>query len=170
MTIPTEIAFVPENRKEAALIDDFSLVENFALRPPVDRSGLMDWRGFRRDTEATMAEFDVLAESANAKPASLSGGNQQRFVLGRELHDAPTLLVLENPTQGLDVGATSFVHARISAARDRGAGVVFYSTDLDELASLSDRVFVMRDHTLVEISPDREAIGQALLAAGDNAR
>lgn len=161
---PSRIGFVPENRQEEALIHDFTLTENLALASAGDRRGLMDWREFTIQTSAVIGEFDVRTDGPDQTPAELSGGNQQRFVLGRELRDNPTLLVLENPTQGLDLNAAAFIHSRMRSARNTGSAIVFYSSDLDELADLSDRVLVISKSGITEVSPDRNAIGNALLS------
>jgi simple sugar transport system ATP-binding protein len=84
-------------------------------------------------------------------------------VLGRELRNNPLLLVLENPTQGLDLNAAAFIHSRMKSARDYGSAIVFYSTDIDELAEISDRVLVISQSGINEVEPDRNRIGSALL-------
>jgi general nucleoside transport system ATP-binding protein len=163
--LPDKIGFVPENRREEALIEDFSLAENIALANAGSREGLMPWSSIEDETRDVISAFDVRTPDIATSPAKLSGGNQQRFVLGRELRNGPLLLVLENPTQGLDVNASVFVHERIREARNHGAAVVFYSSDLDELAQLSDRVLVFSGSGLIEVPADRNAIGHALLGA-----
>jgi simple sugar transport system ATP-binding protein len=163
--IPAEIGFVPENRKDEAIIEDFSLIENLALAGAGERRGLIEWRGIELETQAVISAFDVRTSGTGALPAELSGGNQQRFVLGRELRNHPPLLVLENPTQGLDIHASAFVHGQVRNARNTGSAIVFYSSDLDELADLSDRVIVMAGSRLIDVPPDRDAIGRALLGA-----
>ena len=125
----------------------------------------MPWSSIENETREVVSLFDVRTPDTAASPAKLSGGNQQRFVLGRELRNRPLLLVLENPTQGLDVNASVFVHERIREARNDGAAVIFYSSDLDELAQLSDRVLVISGSGLIEVPADRDAIGRALLGA-----
>jgi simple sugar transport system ATP-binding protein len=163
--LPQKIGFIPENRREEGLIEDFSLAENLALAGAGRRRGLMQWSAMEAATRDVISVFDVRTPDTAASPAKLSGGNQQRFVLGRELIQSPDLLVLENPTQGLDVNASVFVHERIRRARNDGAAVVFYSSDVDELAQLSDRVVVISGSSLTEVSPDRDEIGRALLGA-----
>jgi simple sugar transport system ATP-binding protein len=160
---PANVGFVPENRGEEALIPDFSLTENLALRNAGARHGLIDWRELHETTATVIRDFDVRASGPEAAARSLSGGNQQRFVLGRELSDKPSLLVLENPTQGLDVNAAATVHARMRQARESGTAIVFYSSDLDELTDLADRVVVVGFGHIAESSPDRDEIGRLLL-------
>jgi simple sugar transport system ATP-binding protein len=118
-----------------------------------------------RQTASVIEAFSVHAAGTAASPRHLSGGNQQRFVLGRELRNSPQLLVLENPTQGLDISAAAFVHDRIREARDNGTAVVFYSSDLDEIVSLSDRVVVVSQDGIVSVTADRSEIGRVLLGS-----
>ena len=161
--LPQQIGFVPENRKDEALIADFSLPENLALKHAGTRTGLIEWDSIRDQTQEVIREFNVRTQSSEVFPSQLSGGNQQRFVLGRELRDNPPLLVLENPTQGLDVSATAFVHDRLRQVRNAGAAVVCYSSDLDELAEISDRVIVVSTTGIKTVQPDKTEIGDALL-------
>ena len=160
---PDSVGFVPENRIGEALIPDLSLTENLALRHAGKRRGLINWKQIREATTTVIREFDVRASGPDSAARNLSGGNQQRFVLGRELSDRPSLLVLENPTQGLDVNATAAVHERMRQARRSGTAIVFYSSDLDELADLADRVVVVGFGRIAESSPDRNEIGRLLL-------
>ena len=166
--LPAKVGFVPENRRDEALIEDFNLTENVALAGAGNRSGTIDWTGVNDQAEEIISRFNVVASGPSASPNSLSGGNQQRFVLGRELIDDPDLIVLENPTQGLDVNAAAFVHSQLRQARDRGAGVIFYSSDLDELIAVSDRVIVVTADGVQSVSPDKNEIGQALLGTRDS--
>jgi simple sugar transport system ATP-binding protein len=163
VTLPARIGFVPENRKDEALIQDFSLPENLVLADAGSRHGLLRWNSFRQVTREVISDFDVRTPDIEASPSQLSGGNQQRFVLGRELRDNPPLIVLENPTQGLDLNATEFIHERLREARNDGSAVVFYSSDLDELADLSHRVLIVSRSSVISVAPDREDIGRALL-------
>ena len=162
-TSSSQIGFVPENRLDEALIPDLSLTENLALRSAGQRRGLVDWKQLRDSTQAMIRNFDVRASGPDANMRTLSGGNQQRFVLGRELSDQPALLVLENPTQGLDVSAAAAIHDRMRRAKESGTAVVFYSSDLDELAELADRVVVVSSTRITESAPDRNEIGRILL-------
>ena len=166
--LPAKVGFVPENRMDEALIEDFNLAENVALANAGNRSGVIDWNTIDDRTAEIISKFNVVASGPTASPASLSGGNQQRFVLGRELFNEPDLIVLENPTQGLDVNAAAFVHSQLRQARDRGAGVIFYSSDLDELVEISDRVIVVNNAGVQSVSADKNEIGQALLGTRDS--
>jgi simple sugar transport system ATP-binding protein len=163
VTAPERIGFVPENRLDDALVPEFSLTENFALRGAAERTGVLPWERLEEDAGEILRDFDVRADGPGLPAGSLSGGNQQRFVLGRELYDEPSLLVLENPTQGLDVNAMGAIHDRIRVAAANGTAVLFYSSDLDELAEISDRVLVAGDSGIAFSDPDRESIGNLLL-------
>ena len=168
---PDDVGFVPEDRHHDAILLDRSLTENVALRSAGLRHGIMRWGTERERTGALMEAFDVRAADADAPMRSLSGGNQQKLVLARELAplsgsiDDSTVaaIVAENPTRGLDVRAAADVHARLRAARNRGAAVVVYSSDLDEVLALADRVLVMHAGTLRETSRDRARVGRAML-------
>lgn len=161
---PTSIGFVPEDRAQDSLIPDFSLTENMALRNLGLRSGRIQWTDIAERALAVISNFDVRTPDVSTHAAALSGGNQQKFVLGRELIDNPELLILENPTQGLDVHAASAIHDNIRAARNGGTAVVVYSSDLDELADLSDRVIVVSRGGIRATAPDRDLIGKTLLS------
>jgi simple sugar transport system ATP-binding protein len=164
---PAAVGFVPEDRHRDALVLEFPLHENVALRGAGRRRGLVPWTALRQATAALLARYDVRAPSADVPAAALSGGNQQKLVLGRELaaeHESPpAALVVENPTRGLDVRAAADVHRRLRAAREAGTAVVLYSSDLDEVVALSDRVLVVYAGVLREVPADRDAVGRAML-------
>ncbi len=161
--LPSKIGFVPEDRQREGLALDLSLVENLALRGLGRRSGRIHWRSERAGAETALREFDVRARSPTEKARVLSGGNQQKLVLARELSGAPQLVVAENPTRGLDIRATRDVHLRLRRAADTEAAVVVHSSDLDEVLALSDRVVVMHAGVLHAVDGDRESVGRAML-------
>jgi len=161
--LPSLIGFVPEDRQHEALIPAFSLTDNVALKDAGQRRGLIDWTEMARRTSGVLEHFAVRSDGPAAAAETLSGGNQQRFVLARELDDNPPLLILENPTQGLDVDATAVVHDRVRSAAAAGTAVVFYSSDLDELSDISHRVLVVRSTGIAFTEPERESIGHLLL-------
>ena len=163
LDLPDTIGFVPEDRHRDAMAVDFDLVENVALRNASAHRGLMAWPRWRSRTESIMQEFDVRAESARARAYTLSGGNQQRLVLGRELADAPAALVVENPTRGLDIRATAAVHQRLRDASAAGTTVIVHSSDIDEVLALAHRLFALHAGTLREVDVDRELAGRAML-------
>ena len=161
--LPTQIGFVPEDRQRDGLVLDFSLAENVALRGAGHRGGRIRWRAERSAADAALREFDIRAGGVSESAGVLSGGNQQKLVLARELADSPTLVVAENPTRGLDIRATRDVHERLRRAAAAGAGVVLHSSDLDEVLALSDRVVVMHAGALHAVTGDRESVGRAML-------
>jgi general nucleoside transport system ATP-binding protein len=161
--LPSNIGFVPEDRQREGLALDLSLVENLALRGVGRRNGRIHWRTERAAAETALREFDVRARSPSEKARVLSGGNQQKLVLARELSGAPQLVVAENPTRGLDIRATRDVHLRLRRAAETGAAVVVHSSDLDEVLALSDRVVVMHAGVLHAVDGDRESVGRAML-------
>lgn len=163
--IPPDVAFVPADRQRDALVLDFTLAENTALRGAGAAGGLLAWRSIVAQTAAAMVHFDVRAAGPFVRARTLSGGNQQKFVLGRELDGAPRALVAENPTRGLDIRATKEVLRRVREARDAGLAVVIYSEDLDETLALADRVLVVHAGRVRSMPPDRERVGRAMLGA-----
>ena len=162
--IPESVGFVPEDRHRDALLLDAPLFENTALHGAGARRGVMDWNRIRARTSALLHRYDVRASGAEAVARTLSGGNQQKLVLGRELEAAREALVVENPSRGLDFVATEAVHRALRAARDAGMAVVVYSSDLDEVVLLADRVFAMHEGTVIESVKNRDALGRAMLS------
>src|ERR1700754_570410 len=173
------IGYVPEDRTRHGLLATQSLWANRMLghqsRPPVSRGGffgLLDRAAARRDTERIVAEFDVRTPSVDVPAAALSGGNQQKLVVGRELSGEPVLLIASHPTRGVDVGAQAGIWEELRRARARGLAVLLVSADLDELIGLSDTIKVMLRGTLVAdadpatVTP--EELGAAMTGAGDS--
>lgn len=163
LVAPRDVAFIPADRHRDALVLDFSLYENLALRNSHDARGVMLWSEIRRRARAVIEEFDVRTDSEASPVRRLSGGNQQRFVLGRELESHPSLVVAENPTRGLDLMATAAVHLRLLRAAARGATVVVYSGDLDEVLTLSDRILVVHSGEVRELPRDRDLIARGMV-------
>ncbi|MGA2082424.1 MAG: ABC transporter ATP-binding protein [Holophaga sp.] len=142
------LGHIPEDRQRHGLVLDFRLDENLVIhsydRRPFSRIGVLDARAIRENAERLIAEFDVRCAQGPATVArALSGGNQQKAVLARELDHAPEVLVIAQPTRGLDVGAVEFIHRRIIAERDKGNAILLVSLDLDEIMDLSDRIAVI---------------------------
>ena len=162
--VPSNVGFVPEDRHRDAVILDATLTENVALRGASDRRGRMPWKALKAEATALMQTRDVRAADAGVSMRTLSGGNQQKLVIARELAGAPAALVVENPTRGLDIRATVDVHAALRSARDAGTAVVVYSSDLDEVLALADRVIVVAAGTTRDVGRERNAVGQAMLA------
>ena len=162
---PTRVSFVPEDRHRNAVVLPFTLTENVAIRQAGARRGGMGWRAMAAMTKALITRFDVRATGPEAQMRALSGGNQQKLVLARELDGDPDLVIAENPTRGLDIRAAAFVREQLRAARARGAAVVFYSSDLDEILDIADRVLVVHGGVVSSAPRDRDRIGAAMLGA-----
>ena len=165
------IAFVPESREEDGLIASFSIEENLILDlhdlPPYAKGPVISPSIVSQEAQKRVAEFDIRAQSAKDPASSLSGGNKQKVVLARELSRPVKLVVASQPTRGLDVGSIEFVHERIIAERDSGRAVLLFSTELDEVSALADRIAVMYRGEFIAIVPattSREDLG--LLMAG----
>jgi ABC-type uncharacterized transport system ATPase subunit len=144
------IAHVPEDRQHLGLIMDFSAWENVAFGyhndPKYQKNAVfMDNDALRADTEKKMATFDVRPPIATLAAKNFSGGNQQKIVLAREMEQDPDLLLIGQPTRGVDIGAIEFIHKQIIALRDQGKAILLVSVELDEIMSLSDRIAVMFD-------------------------
>jgi simple sugar transport system ATP-binding protein len=165
LRVPDDIGFVPEDRHRDALLLDASLTENLALRDAGARRGRLSWGAFAQRTRALLLERDVRAAAATVPARTLSGGNQQKFILARALDDAPPALVVENPTRGLDFRATAAVHDALRDARDAGIAILLYSSDLDEVLLLADRVLALHDGELRAVPRDRDIVGRAMLGA-----
>jgi simple sugar transport system ATP-binding protein len=163
--LPARVAFIPEDRQREALASQLDLRENVMLRGAGVRRGWLKWSYWTEYTSRLLREFNVRAQSERATAQTLSGGNQQKLVLARELADGPQLIVAENPLRGLDVQAATEIRARLRAACDRGAAVVFYSSDLDELIADADRIVVIYDGHVRHVASTREEIGRALVGA-----
>jgi simple sugar transport system ATP-binding protein len=166
------VGFVPEDRTEDGLVGHFSIAENLMLdrsdREPFVRNGNLQLGYLAEFAQEKKDEFDIRAESINSKAGQLSGGNQQKVVLARELSRDLKLFVACQPTRGIDVGSIEFVHKRMVATRDAGIPVVVVSTELDEVVALADRIAVMYRGSIVGIVPGntpRNVLG--LMMAGE---
>jgi general nucleoside transport system ATP-binding protein len=164
------IGHIAEDRHRRGLVLDFSLAENLCLRdyrrPPIAKHGLISPKRMNQRAAPLLEEYDVRGGSCDALALSLSGGNQQKVVIAREISEQPKVLVAAQPTRGLDVGAIEFVHRRLIEQRDAGRGVLLVSLELEEIRSLSDRVLVMYDGRIVgELAPEasEEEFGVAML-------
>jgi simple sugar transport system ATP-binding protein len=161
--LPDAIGFIPEDRHRDAMMLDSSATENVTLRGANRRRGRIDWRAQRAHTARLLLEHDVRGGDDRTAARALSGGNQQKLVLARELDGNPPLVVAENPTRGLDIRATRAVHERLRAAADMNAAVVVYSSDLDEVLSLATRIVVVHAGHVRECPLDRDVVGRAML-------
>ncbi len=166
------IAHVPEDRLRMGVVGSFSAEDNCILgyhdRPQFSSGGFLRRGAIRSDCEGKMAAFDVRPPSPGLRITAFSGGNQQKLVLAREMDCDPSVLIVGQPTRGVDIGAIEFIHRRIVALRDAGKAVLVVSVELDEIMGLSDRILVMHDGEIAgEVSgagATEEAIG--LLMAG----
>ena len=174
--LPDEVGWIPQDRGEEGLVNEFTITENvaFALHGGEShRKGpWLDWAGIGKTAAALVREMDVRAGSPDDVARTLSGGNQQKVVTGREFLRARDLLVAESPTRGLDVKATRAVRARIAELAktgERPPGIVLISADLDEILELADRIVVIVRGRLISV-PDGSrtvaAIGELMLSAG----
>jgi len=170
--IDAGLSYVPADRQGEGLVLEFDLVENGLLgsqhAPPFARGGRIDWERTREHAENIVAEYDIRPPNPDAIAESLSGGNQQKFVVGREFERDPELLVAAHPTRGVDVGSIEFIHERLLELRAAGVAVLLVSSKLEEVQALSDRLTVMYEGEIVEtVDPDRVTEEQlGLLMAG----
>ena len=169
VSVEQPTALIPEDRTTEGLIPAMSVVENVVLGRGKDaawsRGAWLDWQAAERVGTDIMTRFDVRAPGPRAVIATLSGGNQQKLVLGRGLSTQPRVLVVENPTRGLDLRATAEMHQHLRSAAAGGVAVLVHSSDLDEVLLLADRVVVVCRGELTELSPpfERGRVGQAML-------
>jgi simple sugar transport system ATP-binding protein len=161
---------VPQDRQRRGLVLDFTLAENLVLHDydeePNSRFGWLFPARIVRRARELLQRFDVRGGGPEAKASSLSGGNQQKVVLAREIGRDPSMLLAAQPTRGLDVGAIEFVHRQLVEARDRGKGVLLISLELEEILSLSDRILVMYEGAIVaeyETDVTEEQLGIAMI-------
>ncbi|MEP2744370.1 ABC transporter ATP-binding protein [Bauldia litoralis] len=163
------VAHVPEDRQRDGLIEEFTIAENMVLDSYYDdrfSTGLnMHWQKVHEETARIVTEFDVRTSSVYDLAGHLSGGNQQKLVVARELSRDIKLLIASQPTRGVDVGSIEYIHERIVAARDAGVGVIVVSTELDEIRGLSDRILVMfRGRVVAEFDSASATVAQLGLA------
>ena len=152
------LGFIPEDRHRQGMLLDAPLWENRILghqtRPPAVKGPFIDRKGARADTERIMRDYDVRAPGPDTLAVALSGGNQQKLIVGREMSAHPRLLIAAHPTRGVDVGAQSVIWELLKDARAEGLGIILISADLDELIGLSDTLRVMlRGRLVAELDP-----------------
>ena len=171
------IAHVPEDRQKRGLVLPFpaweSAVLGYQQRPRYNHGGLLDKPAMRVDCNAMMERFDVRPRQCDLRSGKFSGGNQQKLVLAREAAPEPRILLVGQPTRGVDIGAIEFIHERLRAMRDGGSTVLLVSSELDEILALSDRVLVMNAGRIVGELPIEQcseaALGRLMGGAGQKA-
>ena len=169
------VAYIPEDRRGAGLVLAFSIAENTILGR--QREPLFSWREFvlrlaaiRDWARGLVKEFDIRAPSIEVSARNLSGGNQQKVIVAREMGGKPKVLLAAQPTRGVDIGAIEFIHRRLVQERDAGAAILLVSAELDEVRSLSDRIAVMYEGRIVSIEgPDTPEDRLGLLMTGGGA-
>ena len=171
------VAHIPEDRQLRGLVLDFTLAENLALReyhkPPLSRRGVLNQGRINGRAKELLTEYDVRGGSPGTLASSLSGGNQQKVAVAREIASNPTLLIAHQPTRGLDVGAIEFVHKRLIAERDAGRGILLVSLEFEEVRALADRILVIYEGRILgEFPPDvsEEELGFAMTGGGSAGR
>jgi simple sugar transport system ATP-binding protein len=167
------IGHIPEDRQRRGLVLEFTLAENIALHdycyPPDSERGWLFPRRLIERARRLIKEFDIRGGGPTTRAGALSGGNQQKIVVAREVERDPKVLVAAQPTRGLDVGAIEYVHRRLVAERDEGRAILLASLELDEILSLSDRILVMFEGRIVREFPPsatEEELGLAMVGGG----
>ena len=173
------IAHIPEDRQKSGMVSAFTVTENMVLNSYYDDSvstGVqIDWRRAEQQAAEACLKFDVRTPSVYLGAGGLSGGNQQKMVVARELERDVRLVVASQPTRGVDVGSIEFIHTQLVSCRDAGNAVLIISSELDEILDLSDRIYVMYEgHITAEFDnsdaqADRNAIGLAMAGANRTA-
>ena len=169
------LGHIPEDRQRRGLVLEFSIAENIALHdfrsPPDSRFGWLFPRRLVERASRLVKEFDVRGGGAQTRAGALSGGNQQKVVLAREIDRNPRVLIAAQPTRGLDVGAIEFVHRRLVEERDEGRGILLVSLELEEILSLSDRILVIYEGEIVgELPPTATEEQLGILMTGGGRR
>jgi ABC-type uncharacterized transport system ATPase subunit len=172
-TLDAGLGHIPEDRHRRGLVLPFSLSENLALhayrKPPMSLRGFLNLRAMLSRARRLLKEFDVRGGTPATPAGALSGGNQQKVVLAREIDGDPKVLIAAQPTRGLDVGAIEFVHRRLVEQRDAGRAILLVSLELEEILSLSDRILVIYEGRIVgEFPPTatEEELGFAMTGGG----
>jgi len=147
------LAHVPEDRQRMGLISDFKAYENLIFgyhhQEPFSKSSILKEKDILTYSKKVMEEYDVRPQSPNLITSNFSGGNQQKIILSRELNENPKVLLVGQPTRGVDIGAIEFIHQRLIDMRNKGAAILLVSVELEEVLSLSDRIVVMFDGKIV---------------------
>lgn len=170
--LENKVSHIPEDRHKMGMITEMTIEENLILMnyndTPYSKHGILNWRYIERYCDDLCKTFNVKTPSIKEKAGNLSGGNQQKFVVGRELVRNPKLLIAVHPSRGLDIGATKYIQSRIIEERDKGAAVLMVSTELDEILEISDRILIMYHGKIMGIMEQAKATRNelGLLMAG----
>ena len=164
-------AHIPEERMTQGLVMNFSASENMVIncydRPPFTKNHIFDSRAVKENGKKLVEEYDVRPRNPEALARSFSGGNQQKIIIAREISQNPKLVVAVQPTRGLDIGASQFVHTKLLESKEKGAGVLVISADLDEVLAVSDRVLVINEGEIMgEFVPGTISYGEIGLMMG----
>ncbi len=166
------VGHIPQDRHKHGLVLDFPIGHNIALqtyyKSPISKNGIIDYDKINEKAKQVIADFDVRTQGPHEPARALSGGNQQKAIIGREVDRDPDLLIAALPTRGLDVGAIEFIHSRLIEQRDNGKAVLLISFELDEVMNVSDRIAVIHDGEIVDIVTPETTTEQelGLLMAG----
>jgi len=170
------VGHIPQDRHKHGLVLDFSVGHNIALQTyyskPISNGGFMNYQKISEKAKEIIAKYDVRTQGENEPVRALSGGNQQKAIIGREVDRNPDLLIASLPTRGLDVGAIEFIHQRLIEQRDKGKAVLLISFELDEVMNVSDRIAVIYDGQIVDTLDPKKTNEQelGLLMAGQSKR
>ncbi|MCP3762048.1 ABC transporter ATP-binding protein [Domibacillus sp. A3M-37] len=166
------VAHIPQDRHKHGLVLDYPIGVNMVLQTyyqkPFSKAGIMNYKEVYKKANTLIEEFDVRTPSETTLARALSGGNQQKAIIGREVDRDPDLLIAAQPTRGLDVGAIEFIHRRLIEQRDKGKAVLLLSFELDEIMNVSDRIAVIYEGQIVAVVDPKETTEQelGLLMAG----
>jgi simple sugar transport system ATP-binding protein len=172
------VGHIPEDRRGVGLILNYSIADNLILGR--ERASAFSWHGLllrldaiRNWAKRLVKEFDIRTPSIETPARALSGGNQQKIIVAREMGTRPRVLLAAQPTRGVDIGAIEFIHRRLVAERDEGTAVLLVSAELDEIRSLSDRIAVMYEGRIVSFEPadtDEARLGLLMTGGGTGAK
>ncbi|WP_249869727.1 ABC transporter ATP-binding protein [Oceanobacillus saliphilus] len=170
------VGHIPQDRHRYGLVLDYSVGENIVLqtyyKKPYSKAKVLNYKAIYDKAEKIIQEYDVRTPSVFTKARALSGGNQQKAIIGREVDRSPDLLIAAQPTRGLDVGAIEFIHKKLIEERDKGKAILLISFELDEIMNISDRIAVMFDGKIVaEVKPEETSEQElGLLMAGSQVK
>ena len=165
------LGYIPSDRHKDAMVPDFSITENFLLGyqedPKYCKKGFIDYKALEEDAKVQVEQFEIKIAGVSQHIGQLSGGNQQKVVVGRELSIPLKLLIAAQPTRGVDIASAASIQSKIMDAAEHGTGVLLISSDLDELIHTSDRIMVMSRGKIVDIleakNATKERLGQLML-------